>query len=383
MSKQTIALAAALALVGVSTGRAVDRVQTTAKEKPMVMGKIISISPQQIEVELLSSGGQTRQIPVNEIKEVKFEDEPGALFQARKAITDGEYGDALDKLGKLTPAETARRELATEIEYLKAYCAAELALSGNGDITEAGSQMLAFAKAHETSYHYLQACELIGNLLVAKGAYGQAEAYYRKLAEAPWPDYKMRAGIAMGRVMLAQGKAAEAAKAFDEVIASEAGGDLAEAQRMAAQVEKPARWPPATRSTGPSARCRRSSPTPTPTTRSCTPWPTTRWARPCGRPTSRRRPCWPSCTWTSCITPIPRRTPRRWPTWSSFSPSSTSPTTPSGFGRPSTSATRTATGPPGQGNLSVGWVEQCEPHHFFFHEAGVRERKEGEKGNAN
>jgi tetratricopeptide (TPR) repeat protein len=238
MSKQTIALAAALALVGVSTGRAVDRVQTTAKEKPMVMGKIISISPQQIEVELLSSGGQTRQIPVNEIKEVKFEDEPGALFQARKAITDGEYGDALDKLGKLTPAETARRELATEIEYLKAYCAAELALSGNGDITEAGSQMLAFAKAHETSYHYLQACELIGNLLVAKGAYGQAEAYYRKLAEAPWPDYKMRAGIAMGRVMLAQGKAAEAAKAFDEVIASEAGGDLAEAQRMAAQVGK-------------------------------------------------------------------------------------------------------------------------------------------------
>ncbi|MGA2065391.1 MAG: hypothetical protein ABSG86_10490 [Thermoguttaceae bacterium] len=238
MNKQAIVLAAAVALAAAATGWAVDRVQTTAREKPMVMGKILSITPQQIEIELLSSGGATRQIPVNEIKGVMFEDEPGGLFQARKAVADGEYGDALDKLEKLTPAESSRRDIATEIEYFKAYCRAELALSGNGDITEAGGGMLAFAKAHETSYHYLQACELVGNLLVAKGAYSQAEPYYHKLAEAPWPDYKMRAGIAMGRALLAQGKAAEAARAFDTVIASEASGDLAEAQRMAAKVGK-------------------------------------------------------------------------------------------------------------------------------------------------
>jgi tetratricopeptide (TPR) repeat protein len=238
MSNKAIVLAAAVALAAVSTGRAVDRVETTGKEKP-VLGKIVSITPQQVEVELLSSGGATRQIPANEIKNVMFEDEPRALLYARKNIADGEYDKAMDDLQKITPAEIGHRDnVVTEVEFFKAYCATELALSGNGDITEATNQMLAFVKAHDGSYHYLHACELIGNLLVAKGSYSQAEPYYRKLAAAPWPDYKMRAAIAMGRALLAQGKAAEAAKAFDEVIASDAGGELAEAQRLAAQVGK-------------------------------------------------------------------------------------------------------------------------------------------------
>jgi tetratricopeptide (TPR) repeat protein len=73
---------------------------------------------------------------------------------------------------------------------------------------------------------------------VAAGNYSKAEEYYARLAKAPWPDYKMRAQIAMGRALLAQGKTAEANKAFDEVVINEAPGDLAESQRMAAKVGK-------------------------------------------------------------------------------------------------------------------------------------------------
>ncbi|MGD0899518.1 MAG: hypothetical protein ABR915_16925 [Thermoguttaceae bacterium] len=236
MKEQAIALAAALTLAVVSTGWALDQVTTTTKEneRPLVMGKIVSISPQQVEIEVQSTG-VVRQIPVNEIKSIKFDDEPPALFPARSFIAEGRYAEAIDKLSS---AESSRPNIAGEIDYLKAYCAAELALSGNGDVAAAGDQMLEFAKGHETSYHYLQACELIGNLLVAKGAYSRAEPYYRKLAEAPWPDYKMRAGVAIGRALLAQGKAAEASKAFDEAIGGEGAGGLAEAQRMAAKVGK-------------------------------------------------------------------------------------------------------------------------------------------------
>ena len=242
MGKQVLRvmiLAAAWLLLTAASGRAVESVETTAKEKPIVRGRIVGITPQQVEVELANSGGATRQIAVNEIKKVMFEDEPRGLFDARASIANGDYGQALERLEKLTAADIGKRETVnTEVEYFKAYCAAELALSGNGDITEAGGRMLAFVKAHDTSYHYLQACELVGNLLVAKGAYSQAEPYYRKLAEAPWPDYKMRAGIAVGRALLAQGKAAAAAKAFDEVIANDAAGDLADAQRLMAKVGK-------------------------------------------------------------------------------------------------------------------------------------------------
>jgi tetratricopeptide (TPR) repeat protein len=48
----------------------------------------------------------------------------------------------------------------------------------------------------------------------------------------------MRAQVGIGRALLAQGKAAEASKAFDEAISGEGTGDLAEAQRMAAKVGK-------------------------------------------------------------------------------------------------------------------------------------------------
>jgi tetratricopeptide (TPR) repeat protein len=238
MNKQVIALAAAVGLVAVSPGWAIDKVITTAKDKAVAIGRVVSITPQQVEIEPQASLGVAKQIPVNEIRSIQFEDEPGPLSMARRLCGEGDYAEALDRLEKYVPAGTDRREIATEIDFFKAYCAAQMALSGNANIVEAGGRMLAFVKTHETSYHYYQACELIGDLLAAKGDYARAEPYYRKLAAAPWHDYKMRAGIAMGRNLLAQGKVPEASKQFDDVIAGEGIGELAEAQRMAAKVGK-------------------------------------------------------------------------------------------------------------------------------------------------
>ncbi len=237
MRKQSFVLAAAVALAAVSAATALDQVQMTTKDKPLV-GKILSITSQQVEIEPQASRGASQQIPVNEVKAILFDGEPEAMFQARKHVADGEYAAALEKLDKIEASETGRAEVAAEVEYFKAFCTVELARAGNADLDDAVAKMLAFAKNHETSYHSLQACEMVGNLLVAKGAYAKAEPYYKKLAEAPWPDYKMRAGIGMGRALLAQGKTDEAAKTFDEVVASEASGSLAEAQRMAAKVGK-------------------------------------------------------------------------------------------------------------------------------------------------
>jgi tetratricopeptide (TPR) repeat protein len=48
----------------------------------------------------------------------------------------------------------------------------------------------------------------------------------------------MRAGVAAGRALLAQGKINEAQSAFDRVVATEAEGDLAQSQRLAARLGK-------------------------------------------------------------------------------------------------------------------------------------------------
>ena len=71
------------------------------------------------------------------------------------------------------------------------------------------------------SYHYLEACQIVADLLVADGRFDKAESYYGELAKAPWEDTKMRAAIGTGRALLAQGKAAEALKVFDDVLGHE------------------------------------------------------------------------------------------------------------------------------------------------------------------
>ena len=238
MNKRWIMTAAAAWLAVVSTGWAIDQIRTTAKEKSMVRGTIVGFSPKGIEIKATGGGDVVREIPANEIVSVIFEDEPPALLNAQRHILEGDYTDALTALEKMQAEDAKRSEIGEEIEFCKAYATAQLALAGNGSVTEAGGQMVKFITEKAKSFHYYQCCELVGHLLVASGKYDKAEGYYAKLGEAPWPDYKMRAGTAMGRALLAQGKTAEAAKAFDEVLGGDAGGDLAETQRMMAKVGK-------------------------------------------------------------------------------------------------------------------------------------------------
>jgi tetratricopeptide (TPR) repeat protein len=214
---------------------ALDKIMLT--KGPLLPGNVTGITAQevQIEVKLRGEPATVKAVPVNEIKMISFDDDPPTLSKARAHIFKQEYEEAESALKDLKP-EDKRPEIAADIEFYKALCAAQEALGGNGVLAEAAEAMQAFAKKYPTSYHYLEACELAGSLLVADRKYGQAEPYYAELAKAPWEDYKMRAGIGAGRAMLAQGKTAEALKAFDDVLGNTAAGDQAESQRVIAKL---------------------------------------------------------------------------------------------------------------------------------------------------
>ena len=98
--------------------------------------------------------------------------------------------------------------------------------------------MKSFADANPNSYHYFEAVELVGDLLLAVRQYAQAADYYGRLAKAPWPDYQMRAGVATGRVLLAQGRTAEALDAFNKAMAIEGSGEMIDTQRKLATLGK-------------------------------------------------------------------------------------------------------------------------------------------------
>jgi tetratricopeptide (TPR) repeat protein len=227
-----IALALVLAVVA-PRASAADRVKTIAGKQSS--GQLTEISATKV---VLALGSAKREFPVNEIESVQFDAEPNPLSQARIAVRGGRYADALAMLARIEPGDVKRPEIAKDVQFYKALAAARQALAGGGSIAEAGKMMFAFERSNSDSFHYLEACETLGDLLAAVGRFGDAESYYDKLAQAPWPDYKMRAGVLVGRALVSQKKFDQAAARFDEVLKIDAGGDEADAQKAAASLGK-------------------------------------------------------------------------------------------------------------------------------------------------
>jgi len=230
-------LAAGVWLAACTAGWAFD----TVKLKPTgtVVGEVVKMSPLEVVVK---QGALEKKVPVNQIASIIYDSstEPSSLNAARMAARRGRYQDALDVLTdpKKIPAEIERLEVQQDVAFFTGLCTARLALGGTGKITDAGSAIFSFVNKEKGSYHYLEASELVGDLLVAAGKYADAEEYYRELEKAPWPDYKMRANVAIGRAQLAEKKLAEAEKSFDTVLAIQAEGPLADFERMAARLGK-------------------------------------------------------------------------------------------------------------------------------------------------
>jgi len=227
-------IAAAFWTIGTGTAWPIDQIYTSTSEKAY-FGKIVSMTATVINFEPQRTG--PTEIPANEITRIIFENSPQALFDAQKAILDSDYEKAIDVLKKET-TEDKRREVAEEIVFCRAYSKAQLAISGAADPVEAAKQMFAFITNSSSNFHYLKACELMGDICVTLGKFADAQKYYAKLGQAPWPDYKIRAQVALGRSYLAQDNAAAADKAYDDALNIDAPGELAEAQRTAARIGK-------------------------------------------------------------------------------------------------------------------------------------------------
>ena len=221
-----------LAFGGVA--RAFDTIKT---KQGTVPGRVISMDSTKVAFQKSSLEAQPKEIPVNEIEMIYFDGEPFELKNAKRDILNGRYAEALAALERIK--ETPERpEIRQDIEFYKALCSTKLALGGSLKVAEAGRLMKAFADNNPKSYHYFDAAEAVGDLLVAIREYSTAAEYYAKLQNAPWPDFQMRGGVDLGWALLDQGKTEPAAAAFDKVIAIKAEGLAAQRQRQLAQVGK-------------------------------------------------------------------------------------------------------------------------------------------------
>jgi tetratricopeptide (TPR) repeat protein len=227
-------LLAGIWLVMAGTSRALDTVRTTTQTTP-IRGEIQKVSPREVE---LKQGVFTKKIPVNEIVSISYDDGPALLKSALTALGNERYEQALNSLGKIKLEDVRRREIQQDIQFYRALCAARIALNSGQNIAATAKQMADFLNEQPGTYHWWQAHEVLGDLYLAAGDDNQAEQRYAELAQAPWKEYRLRAGVAIGRARLAQAKPAEAQRAFDGVLAIEAPDEVAKPYRLSAMLGK-------------------------------------------------------------------------------------------------------------------------------------------------
>jgi tetratricopeptide (TPR) repeat protein len=136
-------------------------------------------------------------------------------------------------LGKIDAADVGRNEVKQDLEFYRAAALARLALGGGGSMQDAGRALLAFESKESGSYHYLEVCQLLGDMLVAAGKLDAASRYYDKLANSRFPEYRLRAGYLVARALEGQKKYAEAIAKYDEVINGEGDDADAQSQKLA------------------------------------------------------------------------------------------------------------------------------------------------------
>lgn len=200
-------------------------------------GEVSDMTP--LEVTLNRGAPGSKKIPVNQIKSILFDSEPAELAQVRVNLANGGYAKAQQLLEKIDASQVKRDLVKQDLEFYQALIAAKLALGGEGEIIEAGRRLNTFVRSYPNSYHYLEASEIMGDMLMSSGRFENAQKQYAELAKAPWPDYKIRAAVAMGRSLQAQNKHPEAIQQFDAALAiSDDGAADAQNQKQAATLGK-------------------------------------------------------------------------------------------------------------------------------------------------
>jgi tetratricopeptide (TPR) repeat protein len=192
-----------------------------------VRGIIRKTDANQITVDVR---GTAQVVPVNEIRQVVYAQEPNQLRRVRDLIENGQLESALDTLTRMENERIRRAEIQQEVEYAKLYCQAKLALATGNDIRSVVPGLITFIKNNGDNYHYYEAVSLLGDLAVGMGRYAVAARYYGELQRASWPELRLEGLLKQADAQLAEGNHTGAADTYQSAVAVEVSS--AEANRM-------------------------------------------------------------------------------------------------------------------------------------------------------
>jgi tetratricopeptide (TPR) repeat protein len=211
-----------------------DRVSST---EGVLTGKVVGVSSQQVEVE--DRGGETRKIPIDQVRDVQFGGEPQSLRAARSMLARGRAADAAEEVAKVEAGELDGAEplVLAEMDFVKAAAAGRAALAAGADPKDSGRLVGEFLAKHPQSHHFFDMQQLLGDLLARAGKADAALAAYATLAKGP-AAFKVRSAAAKAGMLFDQQKFAEAMAEYDAALAVEASDDASAEQKRGAELGK-------------------------------------------------------------------------------------------------------------------------------------------------
>lgn len=184
-------------------------------EGPSVRGIIRQMDANQLIVDVR---GTAQDIPVSEIRQVVFAQEPSQLRRVRELVENGQLENARDTLARIDRARVRRPEISQEIEYLDLYCRAKLALASGKEMRSVVPRLIGFLKQHSDNYRYYEAVSLLGDMALAMGRYAVAAKYYGELQRSSSPELKLHGLLKQADAQLAEGEFEQAAATYREAL---------------------------------------------------------------------------------------------------------------------------------------------------------------------
>ena len=200
------------------------------------IGEILSETPREV---VIKTSKEELTIPVNRIEAVKYDRQPKDMINIRNFERQGRYDEAVAALLKVVSDIDAKDQfLASSIEFDIFQDMAKLGLIDPSKGPAAIKRYEEHAKSLSTSRHHYPSLELLGRLQLQAGDYEKATDTLGKLGSLDWPGYKEKSQVYLATTELRRGRAADADRIFDGVIASKAEGKVADEQRRHARLGK-------------------------------------------------------------------------------------------------------------------------------------------------
>ncbi len=175
----------------------------------MVSGEILSVDPEIIRIR---AKGGIQDIGTEDISKVRFGDDPSGMSGVRSSVDSGQLEQAQKQIRQVKPG--GRDFVRQDAAFYRVLIDSRLALNGQGSINAAAKAVNDFLSSNPDSFRYYDASIVMGDLAMTLGRYDVAAKLYGRLTAAKSANRQAEGNLHQGYALLQGGDADGAGKLF-------------------------------------------------------------------------------------------------------------------------------------------------------------------------